>query len=491
MELLQQVFDLVKTFNNSERNNFLTYANLKGKSDIKDYVKLFHLLDEQKELVSSTIKDQYQLNGKLNQLSNDLNYLEEQLLNSFLLYKNDQLYKIEVFNNIKIIEVLIVKKCYKIALKIINKTIEKLEQNDNSPVLIVLYEYKNFCNFYIKKENNLQTKEILKKLVDISYEIYIQRKIYYNAFEFGQSKIEYDKLKSVENLKELNIHYKNWNQLFKSIDRKLLDEEILLFNKVLAEYYFSINNYIKALKYIKQTILIVEKDINTEIQAFWLYIKILFDAFDTCCLANKKIIAKIYIIKAENYAKLPIIKNDKNHLNELNKFILKLKIQYLYYFNDYLMLNDYAVRIPEIESKTNNFGINSLEISKLQIAIAFVLNNQLDKAYDITISLNSSDLVNEKNTYKITTLLIKILFEINNKQFNVADYSIKNLYRYIQQHSQDKTIDKLIYKAVTILFKQKSNNQKVSLDGILEQLIKGKTNDMHHFIISYLLLNYK
>ncbi len=61
----------------------------------------------------------------------------------------------------------------------------------------------------------------------------------------------------------------------------------------------------------------------------------------------------------------------------------------------------------------------------------------------------------------MTYYAIKILFELHQKQYNVCDYTLNNFHRYIQNYSNNKEVDKAVYKKLLYLFKSASiNNYK-------------------------------
>lgn len=237
-----------------------------------------------------------------------------------------------------------------------------------------------------------------------------------------------------------------------SIDEKLLDL------KVNFEYAFCLRKYEKALKHINEMIDVIEKDIATNIQAFWVYINFVWNAFDVACKSHKKIIAKNYIALSEAYLKYPIIQKNIDYKIELKKFMLRQKIQYIYYFEDYIMIVDYTNELENKEYKQTDFNINNLNKSHLQASVMLALNNHISDAYTIIEKQSHDDSFDSTIEFKMTYYVIKILFELHQKQYNVCDYTLNNFHRYIQNYSNHKEVDKAVYKKLLYLFKSASIN---------------------------------
>lgn len=78
--------------------------------------------------------------------------------------------------------------------------------------------------------------------------------------------------------------------------------------------------------------------------------------------------------------KYPFIQKNIDYKIELKKFILRQKIQYIYYFEDYTMLVDYTNELENKEYKQTDFNINNLNKSHLQASVMLALNNHISDA---------------------------------------------------------------------------------------------------------------
>lgn len=262
--------------------------------------------------------------------------------------------------------------------------------------------------------------------------------------------------------------YNAYFKVIKSIKRELTSSEIFLTNNIKYEYLFTIKKYNQSIVYLNAAISTIEKDVFNDIRIFWLYLNLIWFAFEASCLANKKNISKEYIKKAIAYSKSDLVQSDSNYLFEINKFILKMKIQNMLYVEEFSMLHDYSVMLFEIMEKKSSqreFYINSLLQSKIQLSICYIINRDIKKSYDLIQDIATDDKFTQNHDYKMCYYIIKIHYEIHQKQYDLCHYSIHNLYRYIKTNSINKELDTTIYKKLQQYFKT-ITQQKAKLKAI-------------------------
>ena len=482
MDQLKSIFELIKKLDQHEKNNFVALSNIKSDSNQKEYFILYELLVAQTVLDTEKIQELYSNRKNEKLLSNDIVYLEEQILHSLQVSKRYDTAKNQAYAKIILIENLISKELYKLANKEIKKAIYICKDQDLLPVSLILNEYKNFCDFYLQGSNSENTEIILKELVDESYELYISKKIYYICFEFGKSKQSFDKTKDKKYLEQMTHHYNGFKKIINSINRELTINESVLCEKIKFEYTFTIKKYHQSIIHLNNILKIVEDDIDTEIQAFWVYLNFIWCGFESCCLSNKKIKAKSFIHKATEYSKLKIIKSNDSYLNELDKFMIKLKIQYMLFFEDYSMLNDYTIMLNETINSNTDFAINSLIKSKVQLSICYLLNNHIAKSYALIDEVTRDEKLELNYDFKTCHYLIKIVYEIHQKQYDLSDYSLKNFYRFIKSNSPNKEYDISIYKLFLQFHKHNSIGEKLPKQ---TNRIKKDNLLLYSFILSY------
>jgi hypothetical protein len=483
MDQLKSIFELIKKLDQHEKNNFVALSNIKSDSNQKEYFLLYKLLESEAVLNNDKIYELYSSRKNEKLLANDLVYLEEQIFHSLQISKRYDSAKHQVYAKIILIENLISKELYKLANKEIKKALQICKNQDLLPVSLILNEYKNFCDFFLQGSNSENTQIILKELVDDSYELYISKKVYYICFEFAKSKQSYDKTKDRKYLEQMTDNYTEFKKIYKFINRELTINESLLEDKIRFEYTFTIKKYHQSIIHINNILKIIEKDIDTEIQAFWVYLNFIWCAFESCCLSNKKITAKSFMNKANEYSRLKIIKSNESYIYELDKFILKMKIQYMLFFEDYSMLKDYTIKLAETINSNTDFTINSLSKSKVQLSICYLLNNQINKSYELIDEVTRDEKFEMNYDYKICYYLIKTIYEIHQKQYDLSDYSLKNFYRFIKSNSNNLEYDTSIYKLFLQVHKHTSLGEKFP-----KQLNSIKKDNLllYSFILSYL-----
>lgn len=483
MELLKQVYSLIRTLDQQEKNLFVALSSIKGSAASKEYFALYEFLDKQQVLDPLAVEQRYVSKGGSKQQSNDLQYLLEQLIASMQFSKASSSLKVNMYASITAIENLIEKEQYELALREIKLAIKNCENQDLIPALLILQEYKNFCNFFLDGTNSAATGKTLKEMLDQSFELFVSKKSMYLAFQFGKCKQSFDHSHEAIYLNQMLGFYNQFSKLMKSIERPLSANELLLYGKIKYEFAFCEKKYEKALKNIYPLLDIVSNDIADNIQAFWVYLSFNWSGFNAACKAAKKSVARSFISKSESYLKVALIKNSSEYSRELKKFVLRQKIQWIYYFEDYSMLRDYAIAIDDQAYSSSDFSINSLLQSRIQICICHCMSGQVQEAYEIMRKLAVADKLNHSFELMMTYHIVKILYEIDQKQFDVCDYSLNNFKRYINTHTKNLQQDIGIYKDLLLLFNKRSVHEKGDFKGYQISDIK---EPMYLFVHKYI-----
>lgn len=188
MEQLQSLFNLIKKLDKYEKNNFISLSSTTRNYQTKSYFLLYELLESNEELDINAIKEFYKKNNRENSLQNDINYLEEQLLHSLQIVNNTTNTKLQIHSRIVIIQNLVLKEQYKVALKEIKKVQLLCVTDELLPFSLLLKELYNYCAFYLFAPNSDDILSSYKTLADDSYELYMSKLINYTCAEFMNSK---------------------------------------------------------------------------------------------------------------------------------------------------------------------------------------------------------------------------------------------------------------------------------------------------------------
>lgn len=161
--------------------------------------------------------ENYASRNKENQWHTDLNYLRELLYQTLQASKNKLSTKEYLYSRIRVIENLANKKLYKLALIEIKDCIKLAEKDRLLPILLILNEYKSFCDFFIHGLNSKETRNTLARMMKDANELSIDKQLLYLVFQFGKSKQLIEKDPSDKNVSELKDSFNEWKKLISSI----------------------------------------------------------------------------------------------------------------------------------------------------------------------------------------------------------------------------------------------------------------------------------
>lgn len=121
MRVTDDLFQLIKSLDQSEKRYFKIFASLHIKGDNNKYVMLFDAIDRQTEYNETEIREQFKKEKFLNQLHVAKNYLYNTILKSLRLYNSERSKTNELIDLLKDVQTLYDKSLYKQCRKVLDK----------------------------------------------------------------------------------------------------------------------------------------------------------------------------------------------------------------------------------------------------------------------------------------------------------------------------------------------------------------------------------
>lgn len=456
MKVTDDLFQLIKSLDQSERRYFKIFASLHIKeSENNKYVRLFDAIDSQEQYDESEIRKQFKNEKLLNQLHVAKNYLYNNILKSLRLYHSEKSKLNELMDLLRDVQILYDKSLYKQCRKHLDKAKK------------IAYEYEKYAQI----------------LAIIDWEKTLARtKAYYDFSEDELLNYYNEHNTAMENLSNINEY---WKLTMKSFflkkkqgiirDKSELEKFNLLIKNSLLEseskaktflsktfyynikglYYHTNNDYKNLLKYCNKLIDLLEAN------------PLLTNQENYIAALNNLLLVQIEMGKFTE----AIATINKLRAIETKSVSLQTRIFVTSYdteINLYLKSGDFEkgiMLVPDIEA-----GIKNLKekINKEAVVLfAFNISYLYFGAGDFDNSLKwLNKIINDKELniredIQCFARIINILvhYELNN--FDLIDYIIKSTKRYLSGKNKLLKFEQTFLSYIKKLINSKNDKDKM------------------------------
>ena len=153
------LFDLIKSLNPSEKRHFSLYAHRHIVGEENNYLKLFETIDKQQEYDEAALKKKFHREKFVQQIHVAKNYLYNLILKSLNEYHIADSGNIQLRELLNSVEILFGKGLYKQASKILSKVKEKAYRYEKQISILEVIVFENKIAFA------LQDMEVAKKVI--------------------------------------------------------------------------------------------------------------------------------------------------------------------------------------------------------------------------------------------------------------------------------------------------------------------------------------
>ncbi|MDQ3021506.1 MAG: hypothetical protein M3R36_13195 [Bacteroidota bacterium] len=143
MKVTDDLFQLIKSLDQSEKRYFKVFAtmHIKGDDDNK-YVKLFDAIEKQEEYSEEEIRNQFKKEKFLNQLHVAKNYLYNIILKSLRLYHSEKSKLNELMDILRDVQILFDKSLFKQCRKLLDKARKIAETYEKHAQLLAVLDWE-------------------------------------------------------------------------------------------------------------------------------------------------------------------------------------------------------------------------------------------------------------------------------------------------------------------------------------------------------------
>ena len=421
------LFNLIKSLKKSEKRYFKTTEN---QHEDKKYVRLFDLIDQQKEFDENKILDK---EPSLNptQLSNLKAHLYNKILQNLRMYNANSVSEINIHSLIDHVQILFNKSLYQQCTEVLKKARKNAERIDNLEMQLEILNWEKKLLPYTTGKNALDdVNEIVLKVQDVSHRInnintytnlHVQLSTIYNQVGY---------MRNEEDFKRVNQLFLN---SFPNADESKLSvsEKISLFS-LFINYYFFIQDFEKGYDYASKWVQLFHGDKTLISSKIEMYIS----ALNHLLIAQTKLgkYDEFLVTKKEmrSVGNLPII-----NLNDNIKLKL-LKYSYVHEFNGLFMIGDFdhGVRLIEkvksgLEQFIEQLDSHSRVIMFYKTACLYFGNSDFKEALVwLNKIINSTDVNIREDIHGFARILSLVgHYELGN--IELIEYNVRSTYRFL------------------------------------------------------------
>ncbi|MBU8893274.1 MAG: hypothetical protein KOO66_10880 [Bacteroidales bacterium] len=441
------LFQLIKSLTKAEKRYFKIHVNKQIAGEDTKYLKLFDLIDKQKDYDESKILEK-EKTIKSQQLSNLKAHLYKQILQNLRNLNSDEDMDLRIRELIDHSTILYNKCLYDQCVRMLEKAKQMAEKYDKNILLLEITEFeKRLVTKFIR--TNIEDKVSL--LIKASDEINDQIK---NISTFSNLTIKlysfYLKIGFLRNHKDfelVNSFLYSTLPVFQE-DKLSFDEKMYLYNSFVG-YYFFIQDFERGYEYAKKWVNLFTDNSNFRVPKIEMYIKALNNLLVSQSKLHKYEEFKSTIQKLDSVESLADLKLTENIRLQLFKYSATHRI------NRYFMLGEFTEGseiIPEIAESLENFerllDTHYIIIFYYKFACMYFGNCEYQKAvFWLNKIINMKDVDLRSDIHSFARILNLIShYELGN--LDLVDYYIRSTYRFLIKKNDLHLFQKIIMKFV-------------------------------------------
>jgi len=447
MNLIKELFFIIKSLTKKEKVRFSELSEQSGGKKNKRYYQLYLLLERLENFDELVVENFYQSYSK-KQLTDDKQYLQEQLVNLLKMRLDSEIPEVEVVNNISNAQVFLKVGAYGLAKKSIDTAYDIAQKNNH-----IIYQYKA-----------LEEKMSLLGLLNAKNEEYLKI-----SEELGDLLM---KMKHIQQISNFTIRLRGYTQAyantqkikFKELCHQLKDEwnsitQLDVMDKTthLLEMNFLVGLYSgceeleNALEIIEKGLSIMAEDIDKQYMAAFLTLTWVTNGVTMSLRVPDTLRANSFFEKLDILGNSEYVKLNETLALELKKVKTRLRIEILFASLDFQGITERAEEITLFSRIQTSFTENNLPtLSRLVWSYLFLRSHR--KAYNFILQNLPLNEVKESYIYNLNYYVLKALIELETEDYISANNTIRNLTRLIKKSATTLKEDTLIYKFLTAVY---------------------------------------
>jgi len=439
------LFQLIKSLSKAEKRYFKLRSNTQKASEGAKFIKLFDLIDKQKDYNETKILEKEE-SIKSQQLSNLKAHLYKQILKSLRSFNSEEDIDLQIRELIDHSTILYNKCLYDQCVKMLEKAKHTAEKYDKNLLLLEIIEFeKRLVTKFIR--TNIEDKvsflikasdQINHKISSISTFSNLTIKLYSFYLKIGF-------LRNHKDFELVNSFLYSTLPVFQE-DKLSFDERMYLYNSFVG-YYFFIQDFERGYEYAKKWVSLFDESNHLIIPKIEMYIRALNNLLVSQSKLHKYDEFKVCIQKLEEIEKLPDLKLTENIRLLLFKYTATHKI------NRYFLLGEFtegSLKIPEIAKSLEEFeqllDTHYIIIFYYKFACMYFGNeNYQNVVFWLNKIINMKDVDLRSDIHSFARILNLIShYELGN--IDLVDYYIRSTYRFLIKKNDLHLFQKIIMK---------------------------------------------
>jgi hypothetical protein len=485
----EHLFQLVKTLTKAEKRNFRLYVTRNQDSEDLKFIRLFDVLDKQKDYDESIIFKKVP-EIKKEQLSNLKAHLYKQLLTSLRLLHKNRNADIDIRENIDYAKILYTKGLYIQSLRILDKAKGLAESNHQDLLKLEVIEFEKLIESrHITRSQEGRSDELaneatatMQRLINVSKLSNLSLQLYGLYLQMGHARNE-DDLKKIQDY--LSTHIQG-DPLSISVTHMGFFERVYYY-QCLVWYCYITQNWKSYYKYAYKWVELFEDEPLMKINDTSLYLKGIHNLLNSLYMTlDHERLSKIL-----NNTELYLQKHDDS-LDENTRAIAFHHI-YSAKINKHFLEGSFTEGvklIPSIESQlkelSGRLDEHRILIFYYKIACLYFGNGNFDKTIDYLNKIINLKTGSLRTDIQCFARMLHLIAHYEKGHFALLEYLIKSVYRFLLKHGDMSGVMQEILKFLkkSLFIKQKDLKQE--FHALKEQLEKIAINPFERRSFVYL-----
>jgi len=439
------LFQIIKSLTKAEKRYFKLHVNKQTAGEDTKYLKLFDLIDKQKEYDESRILQKEDA-IKSQQLSNLKAHLYKQILQNLRSLNSDEDIDLRIREVLDYSTILYNKCLYDQCIKMLDKAQSMAEKYDKNALLLEITEFEKrlvtkFIRTNIEDKVSLLIKasdEINEKIKNINTFSNLTIKLYSFYLKIGF-------LRNHKDFELVNSFLYSTLPVFQE-EQLSFDEKMYLYNSFVG-YYFFIQDFERGYEYAKKWVNLFDKNEDLIVPKIEMYIRSI----------NNLLVSQSKLFKFDEFTntvqKLDSIKEFPDLKLTENISLLLFKYSSTHKINKYFMQGEFkegSEIIPEIAESLENFehllDTHYIIIFYYKFACMYFGNSDYQNVVhwlNKIINMKDVDLRSDIHSFARILNLISH-YELGN--LDLVDYYIRSTYRFLIKKNDLHHFQKIIMK---------------------------------------------
>ncbi|MCB2195565.1 MAG: hypothetical protein KQH79_06880 [Bacteroidetes bacterium] len=442
---IDTLFQLIKSLTKAEKRYFKVHVTKQKAGEETKFLKLFDLIDKQKEYNESKILEK-EKSIKSQQLSNLKAHLYKQILQNLRNLNSDEDIDLKIHELIDYATILYNKCLYDQCVKMIEKAKLMAEKYDKNSLILEITEFeKRLVTKYIRSNIEDKVTQLIKasdrineKINNINTFSNLTIKLYSFYLKIGF-------LRNHKDFELVNSFLYSTLPVFQE-DKLSFDEKMYLYNSFVG-YYFFIQDFDRGYEYAKKWVNLFEENQDYIVPKIEMYIKAINNLLVSQSKMHKYDEFKVTVQKLTEVENLPDLKLTENIRLLLFKYTSTHRI------NRYFMLGEFTEGsniIPEIAKSLEEFehllDTNYIIIFYYKFACMYFGDaNYQQVVFWLNKIINMKDVDLRSDIHSFARILNLIShYELGN--IDLVDYYIRSTYRFLIKKNDLHQFQKIIMK---------------------------------------------